>query len=215
MSEIEFFSGVPDRFIGPLETIREFLVDYPELARKPLKGDVFGSKTYWEKISERFMNSRLPKAPHAPKTVPDPLIGIILESFFSVPAASIPDYQMHHSLSMAAENIIGDYLERYLASVVEPMGWIWCSGEIVQRVDFIRKSTSGEIVALQVKNRDNSENSSSSKIRAGTSIEKWHRTNSKDGSTNWPDFPDQRCLNLLTEQGFESFCREYVENLKR
>jgi hypothetical protein len=28
-----------------------------------------------------------------------------------------------------------DLLERYLASVLEPMGWIWCSGTMVKSVE--------------------------------------------------------------------------------
>lgn len=50
--------------------------------------------------------------------------------------------------------------------------------------------------AVQVKNRDNTENSSSSAIRQGTTIEKWFRTYSKPSrkratNTNWENFPEE------------------------
>jgi hypothetical protein len=101
---------------------------------------------------------------------------------------------------MGAENLVGDLLERYLASVLEPHGWIWCSGAMVKAVDFILPpSTSGGAWRmLQVKNRDNSENSSSSAIRAGTEIEKWHRTFSK-----------------LSEENFERFVRTYLHAIRQ
>lgn len=72
---------------------------------------------------------------------------------------------------MASENIVGDLLERYLAEKLEPCGWIWCSGTSVKAVDFIHyDNEKDEWGLLQVKNRDNTENSSSSKIRDNTPI---------------------------------------------
>lgn len=51
---------------------------------------------------------------------------------------------------MAAENSIGLLLERFIASVLEPHGWIWCSGNIIRAVDLIDPS-SGTL--LQIKTR--------------------------------------------------------------
>ena len=51
---------------------------------------------------------------------------------------------------MAAENNIGLLLERFIASVLEPIGWIWCSGSAVRAVDFIEPNTG---ILLQIKNR--------------------------------------------------------------
>src|SRR6059058_3167229 len=63
------------------------------------------------------------------------------------------------------------YSESYYA------GWIWCSGTSVKAVDFIHyDEKNNEWNLLQVKNRDNTENSSSSKIRDNTTIKKWFRT---------------------------------------
>jgi hypothetical protein len=66
---------------------------------------------------------------------------------------------------------------------------------------------------LQVKNRDNSENSSSSAIRNGTNIEKWHRTFSKRVGSNWAAFPDDETRDKLSEKAFELFVRQYLSSL--
>lgn len=68
---------------------------------------------------------------------------------------------------------------------------------------------------LQVKNRDNSENSSSSAIRAGTEIEKWHRTFSKKAGANWSVFPDERLKTELSEENFERFVRTYLHAIRQ
>ena len=69
---------------------------------------------------------------------------------------------------------------------------------------------SGEWRLLQIKNRDNSENSSSMAIRKGTSIEKWFRSFSKKTDTNWDQFPDENVKGLVSEEGFRAFVREYL-----
>ena len=80
----------------------------------------------------------------------------------------------------------------------------------VKSVDFIKGAGLNEPRLLQIKNRSNSENSSSSAIRQGTSIEKWYRTNSTNGKTRWEFLPDncdsdetERC----TEEGFYQFVK--------
>lgn len=51
-------------------------------------------------------------------------------------------------------------------------GWIWCNGNVLRAIDFC---SSDGAVLLQIKNKSNTENSSSSAIRTGTTIEKWYR----------------------------------------
>lgn len=80
--------------------------------------------------------------------------------------------ESHHNLFMSSENIQGQLLEEYISISVSEHGWFWCKGNTLRSVDFCTKG--GEIL-LQVKNKFNSENSSSSDIRHGTSIEKWYR----------------------------------------
>lgn len=79
-----------------------------------------------------------------------------------------------HYLFMSAENMNGAILEQYLAEVLEPNGWFWCAGSIYRAIDFCYFDENN-IVLLQVKNKYNTENSSSSAIRLGTNIIKWNR----------------------------------------
>lgn len=92
----------------------------------------------------------------------------------------VADYERKHNLFMAAENIQGGLLEEYIAESVKAFGWVWCAGEILAAADFCK--TDGSLF-LQIKNKDNTENSSSSKIRNGTEIRKANRlrTRTKDG----------------------------------
>jgi hypothetical protein len=81
---------------------------------------------------------------------------------------------------MSAENIQGNLLEEYISLEIRPYGWIWCNGSVLRAIDFC--SMDGSIL-LQVKNKSNTENSSSSAIRTGTTIKKWYRlgTQTKNG----------------------------------
>jgi hypothetical protein len=88
--------------------------------------------------------------------------------------ASIQEF--HHNLFMSAENIQGALLEEYIDSVISGYGWIWCKGNTLRSVDFCIPN--GKHL-LQIKNKSNSENSSSSNIRSGTSIKKWYRLGTK------------------------------------
>jgi SinI restriction endonuclease len=67
---------------------------------------------------------------------------------------------------------------------------------------------------LQIKNRDNSENSSSSAIRNGTPIQKWFRSFSKKAKTNWNNLPPSMQPYKLTEDGFRNFVSEYLKKEK-
>lgn len=109
----------------------------------------------------------------------------------------------------AVTNEIGNILEYYLAKRLSQYGWIWCAGEVVKSTDFIKKSGDGKWRMLQVKNRENTENSSSSKVREGTNIEKWYRFNSNTGKTRWDKFPDNDVKNVLSENDFIKFVNSH------
>src|SRR6059058_3472101 len=66
---------------------------------------------------------------------------------------------------------------------------------------------------LQVKNRDNTENSSSSKIRDNTTIKKWFRTYSQRDATNWDNFPDEVSSKNLNEEDFRAFVKNYLAKI--
>jgi len=87
---------------------------------------------------------------------------------------------------------------------------------MVRAVDFVKPpvQANGSWRLLQVKNRDNSENSSSSAIRLGTDIEKWHRTFSKRVGSNWAEFPDSALRTHLSETAFKAYVRDYLRALR-
>mgnify|MGYP002985640299 CR=1 FL=1 len=83
---------------------------------------------------------------------------------------------VYHNLFMSAENIQGNLLEEYINNNIQKYGWVWCNGTVLQAIDFC--SIDGSVL-LQIKNKNNTENSSSSKVRKGTTIEKWYRLGSR------------------------------------
>ena len=119
-----------------------------------------------------------------------------------------------HQHSMSAENCVGALLERYLDSVLRAEGWHWCCGDFVKAVDFINRDADGRWLTLQVKNRDNSENSSSSAIRNGTPIQKWFRSFSKRQKTNWDNLPPAMREKGLSEENFLKFIDGYISSEK-
>ncbi|WP_241522083.1 SinI family restriction endonuclease [Chimaeribacter californicus] len=162
-----------------------------------------------------FSNSRIPKKPSRPNTIPDEMVGVVLQTTFDISPEKLSEIKDTHALSMGAENIIGDLLERYLAHELEPHGWIWCSGTVVKAVDFIKwEEGENKWKMLQVKNRDNTENSSSSAIRNNTDIIKWFRTFSKKIGSNWERFPDEVSTKHLSEEKFRDFVINYLNSLK-
>lgn len=208
---------VDPNLVNKYKLIVEFLKDNPAAASS-IKGRkiITGSEDYIRIQALNFYKSRSPRFPKPPSTRPDEMVSVILEEYFGLPKERIEQTKREHLLSMAAENIVGDLLERYLAKFMEPLGWIWCSGSMVKAVDFIKPSGSkdGNWILLQVKNRDNSENSSSSAIRNGTDIRKWFRSFSKKEGSNWGNFPDETVKPLLSEEGFSIFVREYLSSIK-
>lgn len=104
-------------------------------------------------------------------TCSDPAIKCIVEnSGFSKDLTE--ESESIHNLFMSAENIQGNLLEEYISEKIRPYGWIWCVGNVMKSIDFC--SVSGDFL-LQVKNKSNTENSSSGAIREGTTIKKWYR----------------------------------------
>jgi len=196
----------------------KFLSKYPAAA-SALRGKQapeIGSAEYIRRQAHTFANARTPRAPLPPSTIPDSMVSVILETYFNIPKYQLPRVQKEHLLSMGAENLVGDLLERYIASILEPSGWIWCSGAMIKAVDFVHppENKEGEWLLLQIKNRDNSENSSSSAIRGGTNIKKWFRTFSRKSGSNWDKFPCNKTKSQLSEDGFVEFSRHYLTSIR-
>jgi SinI restriction endonuclease len=208
--------GLNPELIKPFTQIIKFYAYSPNSLPEKRGKQVTGGVEHVKSLVKTYHKARSPNRPEKPQTVPDPLVSFILENYFNVPEQNLERASSEHQLAMAAENMVGDLLERYMAKILEPNGWIWCAGSVVKSVDFIKPPLpKSEIwTVLQIKNRDNSENSSSSAIRKGTMIEKWFRTFSRTGETNWPNFPDEKMRAHLSEEGFRMYVKRYLEELK-
>lgn len=194
-------------------TICAFLNNSPESLswRRRVRPDL-GLMTGLEPLAEKFFTDRYKKDwPSEPTTVPDEAVSVVMCEVYGYSVEEAEQIKQKHQHAMSAENTVGALLERYIASVMEPHGWVWCAGDFVRATDFIRyDAVHGQWQVLQVKNRDNSENSSSSAIRLNTSIEKWFRTYSRTGRDNWHNFPDPVSRMYLSEQGFSQFIKAYL-----
>ncbi len=191
-----------------LEPILRYCAQSPNFTGFPGKFETENTDTlqkYLKAYVKRYFDARNTRLTlKEVSTTPDPAVDVILKSFAGLDA--LQTVSNHHRKAMAAENLLGELLERYIAQQLEGCGWVWCVGSTVRAVDFLKVDLS---VALQVKNRDNSENSSSSAIRAGTTIKKWFRVFSKTGKTNWERFPAELSEPLF-EEGFYAFIETYA-----
>mgnify|MGYP000701029042 CR=1 FL=1 len=206
------------------ETKFQTIIEYIKLNPKDNLSGNFGkaiSKPYTvegiegilDKLKDKFTKGRTPTPPTFPKTLPDEVVSLVMMEYYGKSKEASEKIKIEHQESMSAENIVGELLERYLAEILEPLGWVWCSGDFVKAVDFIKKD--GSIwKLLQVKNRSNTENSSSSKVRVGTDIKKWFRINAYNGKTFWEDFPEENANELLSEQEFQKFVKQYIKNIR-
>ena len=161
-----------------------------------------------------FLSYRKSDFPADPGTVPDQIVSIVMQVAYGYSEKDCEYIKSTHQQSMCAENTVGALLERYLDSVLRNHNWHWCCGSFVKAIDFIKEDENGNWFELQIKNRDNSENSSSSAIRNNTNIQKWFRTFSKTGETNWGNLPQLMQGYDLSEDGFRKFVQDYLLSCK-
>lgn len=156
-----------------------------------------------------------------PKTAcTDPAIRVIVQNAQGLDANSAIQGELNHNLFMNAENIQGNLLEEYISNNIRKYGFLWCKGNILHAIDFC--STDG-MVLLQIKNKSNTENSSSSNIRSGTTIKKWYRLGTKTvNKEKVPNYKWDDLNNLVNQFKTEGFtlkpCKlsedSYIEFIK-
>jgi len=133
-------------------------------------------KDYLQKWVKSYVDAQntLPSNRNAsPKgSCSDPAIKAIVQASTGIGDELAINGERFHNLFMSAENIQGNLLEEYIANNIKQYDWVWCNGNVMRSVDFC--SINGKML-LQIKNKSNTENSSSSAIRTGTSIKKWYR----------------------------------------
>lgn len=169
--------------------------------------DPISFKEYIEKWARNYIdgynNRPSVKKGNKPGTFPDYIIKLILEiATNNIEKKTLDAIAEGHSLMMTIENLTGYLLEEYLSVKLKENGWYCCWGASMVSVDFCKEDGS----LLQVKNSDNSENSSSGAIRNGTKIKKWARRNSKkEGKDYWPKLNEIVGRTDLNEKDFEHF----------
>jgi hypothetical protein len=166
-----------------------------------------------EEFSVKFMNGYNNRASvrfsKPSKVKPDRIIDIIIHS--RLPDLTLEQVELiseGHRVAMTAENILGYMLEEYIHENVIPFGWTCCWGSVLRSIDFVSKK--GEL--LQVKNRSNSENSSSSRVRLGTEIRKWHRIDANSGVSYWEKL--NKIIgkgSSMSEEKFSEFVKALVQ----
>lgn len=139
--------------------------------------------------------------------VKDPAVSCILSIQNKISETESMANLSTHSQIMGIENKVGDLLEDYIEHECKGFNIVRCAGKTLLSVDFITFDLRGNVINLiQVKNRSNSENSSSSRVRKNTKIVKWYRLNAKTGGTLWTSFP------LVGHQLSESKFLDFVKN---
>ena len=133
-----------------------------------------------------------------PKTAcTDPAIRLIVQTTQNMDINSAIEGELIHNLYMNAENIQGNLLEEYISIHIRKYGFLWCKGNILRAIDFC--SSDGKVL-LQIKNKSNTENSSSSHIRTGTTIKKWYRLGTKtENKKKVPKYNWEKLNNLVDE----------------
>ena len=167
-------------------------------------------RTWVEKFFHGYNERISQHTSKMPGTVPDDAVNIIIKA--GLPKLSdkqVSEIVYAHRLGMSAENILGLLLEEFLFEKLAPAGWAMAWGETVKHVDFCHKD--GRL--LQIKNRSNSENSSSSKIRDGKPIEKWFRVNANNGKYQWEKLSEIVGTSIpgLNEEEFQRFITQTLK----
>lgn len=144
-----------------------------------------------------------------PGTIADPIIEKIIGARLSdLSHDDLNKITYAHRLGMSAENILGLILEEYLFDNLIEHGWHCAWGETVKSVDFVHED--GRL--LQIKNRSNSENSSSSTVRDGTDIEKWYRIKADRIEYMWDKLNEICGTTHLSETSFENFVKRTLSS---
>ena len=217
MTELDVCYDIEQSLKDAFKTVIKYLNEFPDnLSTRSKKNvpDVHSKEGIEQLAVDYFKSFYASTIPTLPKTIPDEMVSLIMQKIFGYSETKAEEIKKTHLESMACENAVGTLLERYLDSVLRPHGWAWCCGNFVRAIDFI-KFENGIWYELQIKNRSNSENSSSSAIRSGTDIHKWYRTKATTGETMWNQLPPimQGCG--LSEDGFRRFAEQYLDEHKK
>lgn len=199
-----------------LKVVANRVIEIPEICCTINIGKTEGFEDFARKWTNRFINgfeNRPSKRTSNPiGTKHDPILDEIISARTSISSEDLESIKYGHRLSMSAENIAGSLLEEFISYKLLKYKWHCCWGETMKSIDFCHED--GQL--LQIKNSDNSENSSSKTVRDGTKIKYWFRRFSKTGNTNWETLNAlvniQNENDVLTEKSFIEFVRIVISN---
>jgi len=202
---LEFANDKPNSLVRPDKT----LLSYTKNEKEKYS---YASKEHESELRKKLIKGRI-KIFKKPKTFPDLAVYEFLKENRNYSDEIIQNVIQYHYDAMGAENILGHFLEEFINENKDDDSWIWCSGSVVDKIDFIQKvendneETSWR--ALQVKASSNTENSSSSEVRENTEILFWCRRNAtKKDSQNWDKLKKFINNENLSEENFLEFLRD-------
>lgn len=165
------------------------------------------AQSWLRKYCSSYENRISRRISRTPRTVADPIVNTIIKARLTeLKERQLEQIQYAHRLSMSAENIQGLLLEEFLSEQLAEYGWYCCWGDSVRHVDFCNVDGS----LLQVKNRSNSENSSSSRVRINRPIENWYRVDANTGLYRWSYFNEKYDTDCFSEANFVIFVQQVL-----
>ncbi|MFT5668265.1 MAG: hypothetical protein ACI9DK_002465 [Vicingaceae bacterium] len=197
-----------------LITVAKRILEIPEICCSIHIGKDDGVEEFITKWATKFIsgyeNRPSQRTSNPIGTQHDPILDEIITARSPMATEDLEAIRYGHRLSMSAENITGSLLEEYIAKNLLKYDWHCCWGETMKSIDLCHKN--GQL--LQIKNSDNSENSSSKTVRDGTKIQHWYRRISRTGETNWAALNKLAGVSTpkdkLSEDSFIKFVRNAV-----
>lgn len=205
---------IPD-YLG-IEIVCDACVNNPSLApdkirRDPAISDEEVVFKWCDMFFEDYKRRASVKCGKPPRTLIDPALNVVIRSAYpSVSASDVTRIEYAHRLSMSAENLIGPLLEEYIFVNLKNHDWAMAWGKTIKSVDFCNRAGA----LLQIKNRSNTENSSSKQVRDGTQIKKWFRIDAAKNNFHWKELCELTAVppNTLSEEGFQQFLGETLNS---
>ena len=203
------------------EIIKEFVETGEALFKKPSKKAKYeyGDEQHLDSLKRSFIKGRNSDVSITePETITDEALWEYIKLKKNLTDDKVNELSKYHKIAMSIETKIGNVLERFIFKNISKHDWIWCSGNILQDIDFIKKNIDENEkitwIPLQVKNSDNSENSASSRVRVGTNIIKWYRRFSKiKDKDNWSELVkivkenDKDLIENLSEKNYIDYLK--------
>lgn len=189
----------------------KYLVDHPEAWTKKLKRKP--APITIEKITSDISKIfNIDPKIKTPTTVPDELVAELLELICEYDKSQRELIQKQYNNQKQIEQVVvGTFLEFYILKNSIEHGWIQ-TGNCLSGIDMIKQNEDESWNRLQIKNSDNTPNSSSAGfIKEKGNIITWKRRKSTTGTYYWDEFPDEDVRVNLSEENFREFIKEYYK----